>query len=65
MAVKSMEDKNTARLLQMLVMVLSMNDQELSMLMTSVSIDLLFAFADQKLRNEILESEEKHEDSDF
>lgn len=33
----------------------------LSMLMSSVSLDLLFALADQKLRNEILESEEENE----
>ncbi len=56
MAVKK-EDDNTAQLLQMFVMLMSMGNNELSMLMTIVSLDLLFALAGQKLRNEILESE--------
>lgn len=61
MAVKKKEDSNTAQFLQMSVMLMSMGDDELSMLMTSVSLDLLFAMADQKLRNEILEIEEENE----
>ena len=61
MAVKKKEDSNTAQFLQMSVMLMSMGNDELSMLMTSVSLELLFAMADQKLRNEILESEEENE----
>lgn len=61
MAVKKKEDGNTAQFLQMSVMLMSMGNDELSMLMTSVSLDLLFAMADQKLRNEILESEGENE----
>lgn len=53
-AVKKMEDDNTAKFLQMSVMLVTMGNDELSMLMTSVSLDLLFAMVDQKLRNEIL-----------
>ena len=60
MAVKKKEDSNTAQFLQMSVMLMSMGNDELSMLMTSASLDLLFAMADQKLRNEILESEGKN-----
>lgn len=47
----------------MTVMLMSMGNGELSMLMTSVSLELLFAMADQKLRNEILESEEENENN--
>lgn len=61
MAVKKKEDGNTAQFLQMSVMLMTMGNDEFSMLMTSVSLDLLFAMADQKLRNEILESEVKNE----
>lgn len=61
MAVKKKEDRNTAQFLQMSVMLMTMGNDELSMLMTSVSLDLLFAMVDQKLRNEILESEEENE----
>lgn len=64
MAVKKKEDRNTAQFLQMSVMLMSMANDELSMLMTIVSLDLLFALADQKLRNEILESEGEHEGND-
>ena len=60
-AVKKKEDSNTAQFLQMTVMLMSMGNEELSMLMTSVSLDLLFAMADQKMRNEILESEGENE----
>lgn len=60
MVVKKKEDSNTAQVLQMSVMLMSMGNDELSMLMTSVSLDLLFAMADQKLRNEILEMEEEN-----
>lgn len=61
MAVKKKEDGNTAQFLQMSVMLMAMGNDELSMLMSSVSLDLLFAMADQKLRNEILESEGENE----
>lgn len=61
MAVKKKEDENTSKFLQMSVMLMAMGNDELSMLMSSVSFDLLFALADQKLRNEILESEEENE----
>ena len=57
MAVKKKEDGNTAQFLQMSVMLMSMGNDELSKLMVSSSLELLFAMADQKLRNEILESE--------
>lgn len=57
-AVKEKEDDNTAKFLQMSVMLMTMGNDELSMLMTSVSLDLLFAMADQKLRNEILSESE-------
>lgn len=57
MAVKEKDYGNTAKFLQMSVMLMAMGNDELSMLMSSVSLDLLFAMADQKLRNEILESE--------
>lgn len=61
--VKNKEKDNTAKFLQMSVMLFSMGDKELSMLMTSVSLDLLFAMVDQKLRNEILsESGEQNAD---
>ena len=63
MAVKEKEGGNTARLLQMFVMLMAMGNDELSMLMSSVSLDLLFAMADQKLRNEILESEGENENN--
>ena len=64
MAVKKKEDGNTAQFLQMSVMLMSMGNDELSMLMTSVSLELLFAMADLKLRNEILESEEENGNND-
>lgn len=57
-AVKKKEDDNTAKFLQMSIMLMTMGNDELSMLMTSVSLDLLFAMADQKLRNEILSESE-------
>lgn len=63
MAVKKKEDGNTAQFLQMPVMLMSMGNDELSMLMTSVSLELLFSMADQKLRNEILESEGENENN--
>lgn len=63
MAVKKKEYSNTAQFLQMSVMLMSMGNEELSMLMTRVSLDLLFAMADQKMRNEILESEGENENN--
>lgn len=64
MAVKEKAGGNTDRLLQMSVMLMAMGNDELSMLMSSVSLDLLFSLVDQKLRNEILESEGEHEGDD-
>lgn len=62
-AVKDKEKDDTAKFLQVSVMLFSMADKELSMMMASVSMDLLFALADQRLRNEILsESEEQNAD---
>lgn len=44
-------------------MLVSVGDEELYMLMTNLSPDLLFAMVDQRLRNEILgESEDENAD---
>lgn len=62
-AVKNKEKDNTTQLLQILVMLVSVGDEELYMLMTNLSLDLLFAMVDQRLRNEILgESEDENAD---
>ena len=52
------EKEDTCILLQMTTMLDSLSNKELSQLMTSVAMDILFAIVDQKLRAEILESEE-------
>ena len=57
-AAKDKEKDETARLLQMSVMIFSMADSELSAMMTSVALDLLFETVDQRLRNEILNESE-------
>lgn len=57
-AAKDKEKDKTARLLQMSVMIFSMADSELSAMMTSVALDLLFETVDQRLRNEILNESE-------
>lgn len=62
-AVRDKEKADTAKLLQMSVILIGMADKELSMLITSLSIKLLFAMVDARLRNEILnESEDNHAD---
>ena len=53
-----MGKSDTEKKLQALVMLLSLADEELSALMTSVAFDLLFAMVDARLRNEILKSED-------
>lgn len=55
--VKEKKDGNTTRFLQMSVMLMAMRNDELSMMMHSVSLDLLFAMVDQKLKNDILNEE--------
>lgn len=47
---------NTHRLLQMSAMLHALVNEELHMMMTTVSLDLMFAMIDQRLRNEIIES---------
>lgn len=47
---------NTHKLLQMSAMLHALVNEELYMMMQSVSLDLMFAMIDQRLRNEILES---------
>lgn len=56
-AVKEKGNKDTFRLLQIVGMLFSMADSEFHMMLTSISLELLFSMADQKLRGEILESE--------
>ena len=55
-AVKSNEE-HALKMFQSLVMLLGTVDEELSLMMSSVAVDLLFAMIDQKLRNEILQEE--------
>ena len=50
--------EDTYIFLQMTTMLDSLANKELGQLMTSVAMDIMFAIADQKLRAEILESEE-------
>ena len=48
------KEKESAKILQMFTLMHSMSDEELSVMMMSVSFDFMFAMIDQKLRNEIL-----------
>lgn len=57
-AVESMEDKETDKFLQLAVMLYGTGDSEFGLMMNSVALDLLFAFADQKLRAEIINDKE-------
>lgn len=50
--------EDTYIFLQITTMLESLTNKELGQLMTSVAMDIMFAIADQKLRAEILESEE-------
>lgn len=61
-AVNAKKGDDTSKLLQMSAMISAMGDAEFSMLMSSVSLDLLFVMVDQRLRNEILGEERKETD---
>lgn len=49
------KEDTTAGILQISTLLATMDDEEFHMLMMKLSHDLLFAMADQRLRNEILE----------
>ena len=49
------DTEHTEKLLQMTTMLFALIDKEMSAMMTSVSLDLLFAMIDQKLKHEILD----------
>lgn len=52
-------EKDTAKQLQLLGMLTSLIDKKFSAMFTSVSMEFTYAFLDQKLRAEILQSTEE------
>lgn len=58
-AVRDKSEEDTANLLGILLMLFAVRDEELSALMTHVSMDILFALVNQRLRNEILNDSEE------
>ena len=53
-------DKDTARTLQMIGMLTSLTDKKFSAMFTSVSMEFVYSFLDQKLKAEILGTKEEH-----